>query len=190
MKKKIIFLALAYLLSAHIADAQKPEIIDVQSYEINRRVHWTTAKFIMKARNSNGQIVEYIGTGNYVVSPLLSCNPCNLPNTFSSNGFFSLPFGFRFIAGFDTPVDFHVTDVSAEPIILHPTILRKRQLIVRKGAVTVKGRIEVWSSGMLLAVDNSIDLSGSYSAEFVPVNNADGRKVAFSIISYTLNQNL
>lgn len=187
MKMKAIFFILGLLFSAQAICAQ-PEVIDVTSYEIHKKVYWTVAKFVMKARDSSGSIVEFVGTGNYMVSPLMSCNPCNMPNVFTSNGFFTEPFGVRFIAGFETPVEFHVTSIEAEPIILRPTILRKKPLIVREGAVSVKGRIEVKSAGVTIAVDNSVDLAGTYSTEFTPVNNADGRKVSFAIINYFLTQ--
>lgn len=187
MKIKVIFLILGLLFSAQMIRAQ-PEVIDVQSYEIHKKVYWTVAKFVMKARDSSGSLVEYVGTGNYLVSPLMSCNPCNLPNVFSSNGFFTEPFGVTFVAGFDTPVQFHVTEVEAAPIVLRPTILRKKQLIVREGAVNVKGRIEVREQNTIIAVDNDVYLTGTYSAEFKPVNNADGRKISFAIINYYLSQ--
>lgn len=187
MKIKAFFLILGLLFSPTAVRAQ-PEVIDVKTYEIHKKIYWTVAKFVMTARDSSGTLVEYVGTGNYTVAPLMSCNSCSLPNVFSSNGFFTEPFGVKFIAGFDTPVEFHVTSIEAEPIVLRPTILRKKSLIVREGAVSVKGRIEVKSAGVTIAVDNSVDLAGTYSAEFVPLSNADGRKIQFTIINYSLSQ--
>lgn len=187
MKIKAFFIILGLLFLTSTIRAQ-PEVIDVISYEIHKKVYWTVAKFVVKARDSSGTLVEYVGTGNYTVNPLMNCNPCNLPNVFSSNGFFTEPFGVKFIHGFDTPVEFHVTSIETEPIVLRPTILRKKQLIIREGAVSVKGRIEIKSADVTIAVDNSVDLAGTYSTEFTPLINADGRKIQFAIINYYLSQ--
>lgn len=168
--------------------AQTPEAIDVQSCEINKRVHWTVAKYVMNARDASGALVEFVGTGNYTVSPLMSCNPCSLPSLFDSNGFFTEPFGFSFVAAFDTPVRFYVTSVETEPIVLRPTILRKQRIINREGAVSVKGRVEVRAGDKVIAVDDTVELRGTYAAEFAQQNALDGRKMQFAIISYYLNQ--
>jgi hypothetical protein len=188
MKNRIIFFFCALLLSAQAFSAQAPQVIDVQSYEINKKVYWTVAKYIMLARDSSGAPIEFVGTGNYTVSPLMSCDPCSLPNVFSSNGFFTEPYGFSFTAGFDTPVRFIVSEVDTEPIELRPTVLRKRRVIAREGAVRVKGRVEVRAGDTIVAVDNDVYLTGTYAAEFAAQNALDGRKIQFAIISYNLRQ--
>ena len=188
MKKRLVFLILGLLFSAQMISAQQPEVIDVKSYTIYKEANWTSAQFNMTAVNSSGSPVSYGGTGNYVIPALMSCSPCNLPNAFNTNGFFSSGAGVSFNWAFDSPVQLIVTSVETEPIVLRPTISRKKQRIKTSGAVSVRGRLEIRSPAGLLAVDNDVNLAGTYSTEFIPLISLPGRKIMYTSISYTLHQ--
>jgi hypothetical protein len=188
MKKKMFFLTLALLLSTQMISAQQPEVIDVKTYTIYKEFSWSSAHFVMTAENSSGSLVTYSGTGNYTIGSLMNCSPCNMPNTFSSNGFFSESFGVSYNWAFDSPVQFRITSVEAEPIVLRPTILRKKRRFNVDGSVSVRGKIEIRAPGTILAVDNDVNLAGTYSAQFTPLNFLDGRKIQYTKINYTLNK--
>jgi hypothetical protein len=185
MKKKIVFLILGLIFSAHAISAQQPESIDVKSYTIYKEANWTDAQFTLTATNSSGATVTYSGTGNYTIGSLMSCSPCNMPNTFSSNGFFS---AVSFNWAFDSPVQFQIASVESAPIVLRPTVLRKKQRFNVDGAVAIRGRIEIRTPGGITAVDNDVNLTGNYSAEFLQNYFLDGRRVQYSKINYNLTR--
>lgn len=188
MKKKIGFFTLALLFLTQMISAQQPETIDVKTYTIYKEANWTSAYFVLTAVNSSGETVTYSGAGNYIAYPMMSCSPCNMPNTFSSNGFFSESFGVSYNWAFDSSARLYVTSVETEPIVLSPTILRKRQKITKEGAVSVRGRFEVNVPGRIVAFDNDVNLTGTYSATFNQVNYLPGRKIFYTGISYNLKQ--
>lgn len=54
---------------------------------------------------------------------------------------------------------------TSDDLVLNPRLSRKKNPLVMKGQAMIQGKIEVMNNGIVVAVDNDVNLSGSYTAE-------------------------
>lgn len=109
------------------------------------------------------------GWGETLLMEFENCRPCFLRSTFlTSFGSDGPP---RFVAGFypngsngNTRVRFIMAGTS-DDLVLNPRLSRKKNPLVMKGQAMIQGKIEVMNNGIVVAVDNDVNLSGSYTAE-------------------------
>lgn len=189
MTKSTIFI-LAVLVAAFAfgnfsAAAQTPEQIEVKSLQITYRRFQTDTFFSLKTINAAKNEVEYSGVGSYSLG-LFNCTPCNFVATFNTN-LFARPDAFAFRWGFDKFVNFYLTETASAPVVLRPTISRRRKTFSVKGASKIKGRVEITNErGVVIAEDKNVQLDGGYTVDFFQNSLHDGRKVEFSEIRYSL----
>jgi len=185
-----IVLALALVvLTALTSFAQQPEQIDIQSLKIVHGGIQTEATISYK--NSAQSLVSFTGWANYSL-PYTS-GGIRLPNTLSSNGFAN--FGIVSSApggGGDYRLRFYLSSSESDPIVLRPTILRKRREIVATGTTIIRGRVEVIDQRTLpnkiIAVDNNFELTGNFRAVFTQPHGGTQRFVIYQGIIYNLVQ--
>jgi hypothetical protein len=183
----LLILAAAFWFSNFTVKAQQHSPIDIKSLTLSFKRNSTEGQFSLRAINSSQNEVVYAGQGGYSL-PLFNCVPCNLPNSFNSNGF-QRGSGFQFSWGFDKLVYFYVSEVKSDVIVLRPTVRRKPRLFSFSGRTEIHGRVEIRdNTNTIVAFDNEVKLEGSYTVNFLNNNSLDGRKVEFSQISYSLNQ--
>ena len=117
------------------------------------------------------------------------------PATLNSNGFgSSVSISTAPGGGGDFRIRFYVTFADSSPIVLRPTILRKKSEIKIIGTTDVRGRVEVIDQKTLpyriIAIDNDIRLTGNYTAEFQQSHGGTRRTARYRSIVYDLTQNL
>lgn len=171
------------------AFAQQPEQIDIQSLKIVHVGFESEGTIIY--RNSSHSLMTFRGWANYRL-PFMNA-VSSLPNTLTSNGFgnFSLITSSSGGGG-DYRFQFYLTSSESTPIILRPTILRKKRVITVNGATAIAGRVEVIDQRTLphrvIAVDNDFELKGNFQVEFTQNHAATQRSVTYQGITYNLVQ--
>lgn len=165
------------------ASAQQPEQIDVVSLRISHNNSVDSEAKITYRNSAQSLITIYGSVGNVV--------PYATPNVFgrilSTVSFINAG---NVETGPTVQFRFILTAVESEPIILRPTILRRKRYFTLGGATVLRGRLEVFDRNpnvyRVVAVDDDFELKGFYKAGFFQ-NLGAPRTAKFDSLVYELN---
>ncbi len=185
----IIALFLICSANSTVSAQTNPEQIDVKSLRI---VHYANIESFatitwLNSAQTFSSLDERTGYQLAFMNTVIY-----FPATLNSNGFgSSVSVGF---SGSDFRARFYVTSADSSPIVLRPTILRKKEVVKISGTTDVRGRVEVVDQRTLpyrvIAVDNDVRLTGNYTAEFTQGRPRAQRSVRYQSIVYDLKQDL
>lgn len=179
----LIIFMLTVLCFGSLASAQAPKRIDIRSVTIEHRVNWDTSIVLIKAVDEDGIELTYGGQANYILN-LYECRPCSMPTSFGTNNFNNFQLDF----GQDTHGNFSLLTGQSDLLTIPATILRKPATFSRTGAASFQAKFAYSDLHGLLAYDDDVELSGTYTAEFGHVPIYDGHRISFHKIFYDLRQ--
>lgn len=184
MKRLLILTAFIILTFGIELNAQKPATIDVLSMKITYDSQFPEP--VTSLVTVDPMLVEtvYTGRGGPGLA-VAACEPCHLPNQFASS--FG-NFGFRWSSNIDNVVGFNIKKIVSDEIILYPMTPRKPEFFTVTGNTTIIGNIEVRDASGIIAADDEVELTGSFTARFRNENHLDGRKVTLKEIVYTVQK--
>ncbi len=166
--------------------ASVPDQIDVRSMHITYSANASDAWVNLTAHRTNGLQVVYGGLGSVGLSHLNACYPCQIPSTFSSNGFQA---GLQFNWGMDKTAYFFIDSATSDPIVVSPRYTWKRRNIAIGGRTLLHGRIEIRDQNTIIAIDPDVTLNGNFSAQFFQTDLSTMRRaIQFTQIDYELDQ--
>ena len=182
---RLIMLALFLVCSANlrVSAQQPPEQIDVVSLRISHNDMIDSEAKITYRNSAQSLITAYGFIGNV------------LPNGSYSFGTTLSTISFTNVGNVETGVfirfRFILTAVESEPIIIRPTVARKKRYFTLGGATVLRGRLEVFDTNPnhygLIAVDNDFELKGYYKAGLFQ-NFGVQRTAKLDSLMYELNQ--
>ncbi len=174
--KPTLFIVAFFSLASTFLFAQTPVSIDVTSLTFTIRGDQPSgAAFVMEATGLPAAFPSPVsGLGEALFAPIEGCTACRLGDSFPTNfsNFFPQPSAPNWVHQYypggvagNKVVRLTLIGTSAD-IVLYPTLSRKKSPSVLKGPAHIKGRVELSISGIVVAVDDDVDLSGSFKVEF------------------------
>ncbi len=188
MKKNLLIvnvaIVLIFLVASNIPAQTAPERIDVVSLQVSyvnlidpevKIIYRNSAQSLITGYGFIADTVPYHGT--YPLGTILNSN--------SFGNFGSVEVGTNFFFRFT------LTSSESDPIVLRPTILRKKRFFILRGSTVLRGKMEIIdrrpNPDQIIAVDEDFELSGNYAAEFYQSRNGNQRTATYSSLIYALD---
>lgn len=190
--KPILAAILSTLFFSAAAFAQTPAQIDVTSLTITRSAYYTGVSMTATGLPAPYQS-PMSGEGGGTLFAFDTATASRVGDVFKTswipesgaafNGF--KPSGFT---GDSKRVKFTLTGISSD-IVIYPTILRKRKIVTLTVPATVTGKIEIYDSNALVAVDNEVNLKGIFTVKFLQylLNTTTVQRRAFDFGGFTFS---